>query len=591
MGPSAWGRPPVELPVRHRRRHTSNPRARPRTGRGPRSRRRRRPRAHPAGAGGRGTGENSGTDPLRLLPAYVSTLENLAEDRLVWLVIEDLHWVDAPSRDLFAYLLRVAGPCRLHTVITIRTHDPTVDPAAVTLAATLAALAGSERISLAPLGPDDVSTLVADLVGSPTPEQVDRAVALSQGSPLFAEQLVAAGLPATGPVPEQVLQPMTARVAALDPPTGHLVQIASLAEGHLSHRLLTQAYAATTFEGDDMESAAGQALDAHILRYDPGRHAYSFTHALLRQAAEASMAPAERIRGHRAWAHVLSQPQNHAGDRLLQIAAAHHWAEAEDDVQAFDSALSAADHAAWLGGPREVAALLRRALIVWDRIPDPEVRAARTRDVLLLDAIVACDNAGRFTDAVEMLNAELNRAVDTDTLRILCLRVMYADLRGVVGADVDLTVFDEAASRVDELFSAEPTPLVCSALRRLGWHLRYTEPDESLRIHMQAAQVAGQLDHKHRRGSADVVHRPPRAARTLRGSARHARSGIFPRDHLPGVDVARVRHRGDPLPRGPVPTSHRCVRALQGAASRPAPDARLVGVRQPPAGDGTARHR
>ena len=320
-----------------------------------------------------GTGD-IGTDPLRLLPAYVSTLENLADDRLVWLVIEDLHWVDAPSRDLLTYLLRVAGPCRLLTVITIRTHDPTVDPAAATLASNLSALAGSDRISLGPLGRDDVSTLVADLVGSPTPGQVDRAADFSQGSPLFAEQLVAAGLSTTGPVPEQVLQPMASRLGALATDTRHLAQLASLADGHLSHRLLTQAYAATTSEGDDMESAARQAFDAHILRYDPDRHAYSFTHALLRQAAEASMAPAERIRGHRAWAQVLSQPENHAGDRLLQIAAAHHWAEAEDDVQAFDSALSAADHAAWLGGPHEVAKLLRRALTLWDRVPDPEAQ-------------------------------------------------------------------------------------------------------------------------------------------------------------------------------------------------------------------------
>ena len=60
----------------------------------------------------------------RLLPAFVSTLEVLAEQRLLWLVVEDLHWVDASSRDLLSYLARVVGPCQLLVLVTTRIHDP-----------------------------------------------------------------------------------------------------------------------------------------------------------------------------------------------------------------------------------------------------------------------------------------------------------------------------------------------------------------------------------------------------------------------------------------------------------------------------------
>src|SRR4051794_35276836 len=60
------------------------------------------------------------TDRGRLFPGYVSTLEHLAADRLVLLLIEDLHWADASSRDLLGYLVKVAGECQLLTAMTFR---------------------------------------------------------------------------------------------------------------------------------------------------------------------------------------------------------------------------------------------------------------------------------------------------------------------------------------------------------------------------------------------------------------------------------------------------------------------------------------
>jgi len=448
---------------------------------------------------------DGGADALRLLPAYVSTLENLAADRLVWLVVEDLQWVDSPSRDLLAYLLRVATASRLLMLMTVRTHDPAADAAAAQLASNIAAQPGFDRITLAPLGPRDLVALVGDLAESATDQQVDRVVSLSQGSPLFAEQLVAAGLPEAGPVPEQVLAPMTARVSALDPATCHLIQLASLAEGHLTHRLLSRAYAPTAPDGAVLEPAIARGLELHILRVNADRHSYSFTHPLLRQAAEDALTPAERIRGHRTWAEVLSAPENHGGDRLLEIAAAHHWAESENDVEAFDSCLRAAEHASWLGGRLEEATLLRRALALWDRLPTSKARSERNRDALVLDTVYACHSAGCVADAVELLHAEMNRAVETDPLRMLCLRVMHEDFRARVGAAVDTTVFDEARARVNELFTARPAPFTTGALRSLGWYLRYTHPEESFRLHAYAAQVVSQVDSK-RRGAAPTAY-------------------------------------------------------------------------------------
>ena len=228
-------------------------------------------------------------------------------------------------------------------------------------------------------GPDDLTARIADL---------------AQGNPLLAEQLVAAGLAATGPVPDAAAQPMIARIRRLDPATLQVVQVASLADGHLTARLLREA-CQPALEPHQVDSAIDSAVTAvNVLRHDPASDALTFTHALLRQAAESTMTRTERLRAHRTWAGLLSQPRHHGGDRLLQIAAAHHLARTDNDVEAFDAALAAAKHADWLGGPLEAATLLRGALARWDRVPDAEARAGRSRDAVLGEAILNYDYAG-----------------------------------------------------------------------------------------------------------------------------------------------------------------------------------------------------
>ena len=56
----------------------------------------------------------------RVFPAFVSTIERLTSDRLVWLLVEDLPWVDRPSRDLLSYLVRAVQPSQLMS----RAHGP-----------------------------------------------------------------------------------------------------------------------------------------------------------------------------------------------------------------------------------------------------------------------------------------------------------------------------------------------------------------------------------------------------------------------------------------------------------------------------------
>ena len=443
-----------------------------------------------------GTPSNREVDRLRLLPGYAATLEALAENRLVWLVVEDVHWVDASTRDLLSYLLRAGQPCQLLTLLTVRTRDAAVDSATRQLVDALADLPDASHLTLSPLTRAETQGVVQSLTGAAGPDELAARIAdLAQGNPLLAEQLVAAGLAATGPVPDAAAQPMIARIRRLDPATLQVVQVASLADGHVTARLVREA-CRPTLEPHQVDTAIDSAVTAvNVLRHDPASDALTFTHALLRQAAESTMTRTERLRTHRTWAGLLSQPRHHGGDRLLQIAAAHHLARTDNDVEAFDAALAAAKHADWLGGPLEAATLLRSALARWDRVPDAEVRAGRSRDAVLGEAILNYDYAGHLHDVVEILDAEIARGDQDSPLRLLFMRVTRAEfvwsIEGLSSGDESL--LEAGVARINEFHDAEPTLLLFNTLRALGWHLRYRDPDQSFELHARASRVLADL--------------------------------------------------------------------------------------------------
>jgi len=433
------------------------------------------------------------TERGRLFPGYVSTLEHLAADRLVLLLIEDLHWADASSRDLLGYLVRVAGPCQLLMAMTFRTHDPAVDPGAFGLISNLERLEQTVSLTLSALSDSDLAALISDLTGEmASPRQLHRTMALAQGNPLFTEQLVAAGLDQDGVAPDSVVEPMLRRIRRLDQDTRRLVQLASLADWSLPHHLLEHAFCASPGpeERERFAEAAGRALDEGILRFDPVEGRYSFSHALLRQAADRSIRPTDRLAGHRRWAELLSLEENHSLDARVQIAAAHHWAGAGDSAHAFDSALTAAERARSLGVSEEVASLLRRALDLWDRVPEPEIRSGQSREQVLHATLRHLRSAGRTSVCLELMDSELWRAGDAGVteLRWLCLRLARALYIGEL-ADPDPPLYAEAVRSAEALLVAEPSPLLFDAVWQLSRHVWFSNPDLSLRLQAFLARV------------------------------------------------------------------------------------------------------
>jgi DNA-binding CsgD family transcriptional regulator len=454
-------------------------------------------------------------DRTQVLPAVATTLQSLAADRLVWVAIDDLHWVDPQSRDLLAYLLRLGPTRNLLTVVTLRSHDPDTPPDVSALAARMVGQHDTVSIRLDARVASDVAALVTELIGTGPPAPfVDRVAFLSQGNPLMAEQLAAVGLYDRSTLPAAVAEPMLARFHRLGAAARRVVQIASLGEGHLTHRLLIstarlptqhdtrtdttdETAQATGPIADEAETWLDDAVRSGLLVFRPADRSYAFAHALLREAVESTLVPSERVDIHRRWAEVLSDPRNHGDDPHLQIAAARHWAETDDDAACVPSSLNAATLTDRLGAVDESANLRLRAWKLWDRLVDDERPAGVSRDDLLLDTLEALDTASRYQDEVAVLERELARPREAaaEPMRHLCLEIIATEVREKTGDPHDASLYVQVLDKVDSLLGAEPSRPVLMALSAVGWHVRWTDPDLSLRAHRRAAEMSAVLGH------------------------------------------------------------------------------------------------
>ena len=105
------------------------------------------PRGQPAGPLG----------PARLLGLAAEALRAVAGQLPVVVVVEDLHWADASTRDLVAYLARVLRRERVLLLATVRAEE--LDPArpVAELVGELARAPHAERLVLRPLDRDEVA--------------------------------------------------------------------------------------------------------------------------------------------------------------------------------------------------------------------------------------------------------------------------------------------------------------------------------------------------------------------------------------------------------------------------------------------------
>ncbi|WND39317.1 AAA family ATPase [Streptomyces sp. BB1-1-1] len=447
----------------------------------------------PDDGGGGGAGTRS---RLRLFEGVAALLTELADIAPLLLVLEDLHWADQSSRDLLRFLLsrgvlqRPAGGApggRLAVFASYRADDLHRRHPLRPLLAELVRLPAVERLELRPLPDADVARLVRSLRDLPLPDTtVHRIVERAEGNAFYAEELVAATDTPAGGVPSGLADVLLIRFEQLSEIAQQVLRTAAVAGRRVGHDLLRDAVG---LPEEELESALREAVERQLLVSGDG-DAYSFRHALAREAVYADLLPGERARLHGAFARLLA-----ARGRRSDSAAerAHHYRESHDLPEALAASLEAADHAQRVGAPAEELRHVETALDLWSAVDASARPAGPDAVTLTLRASAAAAHAGELHRAVSLTRSAL-AGLGQDADLELAARVRYTLAGNLLSVDNLSAAFAHSSDALG-LIPAEPpsSTWVWAAATHVMAARQVGEYETALRVARRALRVAEDL--------------------------------------------------------------------------------------------------
>jgi DNA-binding NarL/FixJ family response regulator len=334
--------------------------------------------------------EAEGDGQILLFEAVVGALHRVASARHLAVVVEDVHWIDAASRDLLLYVARNIRRIPMLLIITSRPGG--ASPERRELFSQLQRL-GATTIEVGALADDDAAGVASLLTGADLDSpDVLTVVKRAQGNPLFVEELVAA-LDADS-LPTTIRLLMLSRFEALGADARTLVETAAIVGTRVPRALL---FAAMTTSAT---AAASEAVEAGVLTSD-GR-GYAFAHDLLREAVLAELAPHERVVLHAAIAAALNDVTIVDSELDLIAERARHWDAAERPTEALQWTVAAGRQADDRYAFAAALVWYERALTWWDGVAHPEEVSGLTRVNLLFAAADAAGASGRFERAADL---------------------------------------------------------------------------------------------------------------------------------------------------------------------------------------------
>ncbi|MGW0599747.1 helix-turn-helix transcriptional regulator [Streptomyces sp. NPDC002776] len=328
----------------------------------------------------------------RLFELTARLLERVSADRTVVLVLEDLHWADASTRHLLAYLLRTLRTGRLVVLATYRSDDIHRRHPLRPLLAELDRLRTVRRIELARFSRAEVGRQIAGILATePDPAQVDEIFERSDGNAFFVEELaVAAHEGCCTGLTASLRDLLLVRVEALPESAQRVARIVAEGGSTVEYRLLA---AVARLAEDDLLEALRAAVNASILTAAPGGDGYRFRHSLVREAVSDDLLPGERSRLNRAYAEALQADPSlvPADERVMRLAS--YWYHAHDPAKALPAVLDASVTARRRHAYSEQLRLLERAMELWDSAPEDVRATLRPVDYTEVYPPCGCDPA------------------------------------------------------------------------------------------------------------------------------------------------------------------------------------------------------
>jgi DNA-binding CsgD family transcriptional regulator len=347
----------------------------------------------------------AGLTRQQMFGAVLGLLAELSAQAPVLLVIEDLHWADASTRDLVTFLLRMLHRERVATIGTYRSDDMYRRHPLRPVVADLLRLPSVVSVEVGPLAPTALAEHLFSIPNGPgrlSAATINRIVARAEGNAYYAEELIASlsgAMPAPGSdeiepgLPSGLAALLLSRVDGVSDAAQQVLRAAAVAGRRASDDLVRTASRLPDMEYED---AVREAV-AHQLLAPDGADGYTFRHALLREAVYNDLLPGERTRLHARLASLLSDVPGAAAEL------AHHSLASHDVPGAFDASIRAGSEAAMIGAPTEAHRHYDQALALWDRVEEPEKLAGITRGKLGLKSALAAAASGDVPRAVHLL--------------------------------------------------------------------------------------------------------------------------------------------------------------------------------------------
>jgi ATP/maltotriose-dependent transcriptional regulator MalT/DNA-binding transcriptional ArsR family regulator len=304
----------------------------------------------------------------RLFEAVRTAFVAAAAEQPLLVVLDDLHWADRATRDLFGFLARVLRTGRVLLIGTYRDDELHRGHPLRPLVAELARVREVERIDLCRFNRRESAQHLAALLGGPVPaEMVENVYRRAEGNAFFTEELACSVECGQADDLSWTLQDLLlTRVEQLPEQTRQLLRLICCAYQPTHTALIARLTEIDEFE---LADRLRPAFEAQILVGGGADDAFRFRHALMRAALREDLLPGERTRICRHLAEILETEPELVAEDAREVQLAHYWYRANQP----DKALAASLRAAMVANARfafaDELAMLEWALELWCAVP------------------------------------------------------------------------------------------------------------------------------------------------------------------------------------------------------------------------------
>jgi tetratricopeptide (TPR) repeat protein len=299
----------------------------------------------------------------KVFAALLARIDQLAERKPLFILFEDMHWVDPTTHELVDLLMSRIGR---KPVLFVLTHRPQFRPP-------WTGQANVTSMSLNRLRSEDCAALIRSLSGNAglSREMVEEIAERTDGIPLFAEELTKAmiesgdvGLLRAAPaaadhIPATLHASLIARLDHLGARARETAQLGSVIGREFTYGPLKALATRSRLVPETVIEGALKALidsGLVLVRGTPPLSSYTFKHALLHEAAHSTLLRTQRQKLHTTLAAILLADERTAPELL-----AYHFSEAGEPEKAARQYLRAARRANEQSAVREALQSLDRA--------------------------------------------------------------------------------------------------------------------------------------------------------------------------------------------------------------------------------------